>query len=343
MNMFIKERDELSKSLNQASQRLLERLQSLDVDALHLPYHCQEYFKSSHSTRLFFSIQTSAALLYKACAVAGKMPGEMVVMDYGAGVGTLFLLAGLTGFKKVIYNDHLEDWKISAEKISAAVGITIDRFIVGDIGVTLNELKQADIRVDLIVSRNVLEHIYKPIDFFNSIHNYSNNCLVFSSTTANAANPAAVVKHRRWHAKWEKDFIKKRYQIIKDLFPGSSEAEARRLAKATRGLAMSDLDNCIQAYKESGVMPALSVEGTNTCDPSNGVWFENLLSFKTWKKEIEPAGFTMTILPGFWDTHYRSGLKNILGKSLNIVGSASTGAAIATSPFIYIIAKPLQQ
>src|SRR5918993_1822623 len=99
MEIFLHETDDLSKRLNLNANDLLQRLRSLNVDALNLPFYCQEYFKSSHSTRLFFSIQTSARLLYRACLLSEKNPADISIMDYGAGVGTLYLLAGMSGFE----------------------------------------------------------------------------------------------------------------------------------------------------------------------------------------------------------------------------------------------------
>lgn len=340
MENFLPVRDSLSRTINEQAGNLYARIQSLQVDALGLPYYCQEYFKSSHSTRLFFSVETSARLLYKAIQTTGKQSSELVIMDYGAGVGTLYLLAGMLGCKKVVYNDHLEDWKFSAETIARAIGIHIDEYIVGDIDATLTVLRNKDIQCDLIVSRNVLEHIYRPEAFFRSIHSYSTTCIVFSSTTANASNPGSVWKHRRWHAKWEKEFVEQRKKRIRELIPEINERSMTALAAATRGLAMQDLDNAILSYRQSGKIMRTAVEGTNTCDPANGVWFENLLSFNTWGQLIQAAGYEVVFEPGFWDTHYSRKWKNMAGRALNGLSKAGKIWALATSPFIYIIAKP---
>lgn len=340
MQSFLPVTDELSGLINNKANSLFGKLKGLDVDQLKLPYYCQEYFKSSHSTRLFFSIETSARLLYKACLTCGKQPAEIRVMDYGAGVGTLYLLAGMSGFQQVIYNDHLEDWKISAEKIADAIGVHIDKYIVGDIRQTLNVLHDLGIYLNLVVSRNVLEHIYKPGDFFLAIRQHSKDCLVFSSTTANAENPASVWKHRRWHAKWEKQFLDQRRQLISEKIAGIAESDALQLALQTRGLAVEDLDNEIQGFSESKKIPALKVIGSNTCDPTNGVWFENLLPISEWHRLITGAGFEPSFEPGFWDTHYSKSWKSLTGTILNKVGSISRSLAMKTAPFIYIIAKP---
>jgi hypothetical protein len=41
---------------------------------------------------LFFSTETSAHILYRSIMMTGKRIEDITLMDYGAGVGTLFLL-----------------------------------------------------------------------------------------------------------------------------------------------------------------------------------------------------------------------------------------------------------
>src|SRR5688572_24194551 len=166
MDEFLPQKDRLSKLIQQHAAELYARLKNINADSLGLPYHCLIYYKGSHATRLFFSIETSAHLLYRSIAITNKNVEDIVVMDYGAGVGTLYLLAKMVGCKTVIYNDHLEDWKTSAQKIAESVGISIDEYITGDIDETLQVLSNKGLECDIVVSRNVIEHIYKLTDFY---------------------------------------------------------------------------------------------------------------------------------------------------------------------------------
>src|SRR5687768_8337804 len=148
MDIFLPQHDALSANIQEKATLLLTKLKSLPVETLGLPYHCLEYFKSSHFKRLFFSIETSAHLLYRSINLVKKPVNEIVIMDYGAGVGTLYMLAKMIGCRTVIYNDHLEDWKTSALLIAAAIGIEIDEYVVGDIDVTLATLDKKNIQCD---------------------------------------------------------------------------------------------------------------------------------------------------------------------------------------------------
>ncbi len=341
MDRFLPYRDELADTIDQRAGELYRKLQKLDVEALGLPYHCLHYYKSSHSNRLFFSIETSAHLLYRGLKMTGKRPDEAIVMDYGAGVGTLYLLARMIECKQVVYNDHLEDWKKSAQLIAEAIDIHIDHYIVGDIGDCLSRLGGFNLRCDLITSRNVIEHIYKLDVFYATIHQQQPEAIVFSSTTANISNPAAVIKHLRWHRKWEKVYAGMRQVVIERLAPGLTATKMKRLVRSTRGLAAADLQEAVETYRQSGQLPDPRVHASNTCEPSNGVWAEHLLNQETYRKLINEAQFKISFSPGFWDTHYPSAAMNRLGKILNHIIKKGGKTAMRLAPFIYVITTPL--
>lgn len=338
MDNFISPKDHLSTSINLQAHKLYDLVKGIDVSSLEIPYYCMYYLEKSHLNRLFFSIQTSAHLLYRAIRLRKQPVQDIVLMDYGAGVGTLFLLAKMIGVKKVIYNDHLEDWKNSAEAIAKACSIKIDEYIVGDIESTMEFLKQKETSCDIITSRNVVEHIYKLDNFFDTVYRFNPGALVFSSTTANFYNPAAYIKHFLWHSKWEKEYRKNRKTIIES--SGINGEAAEQLAKRTRGLAAEDIQNAIKEYHSDQKFPPKKQLGSNTCDPSNGVWAEHLISFPEYRKLIGSEKYSIRFEPGFWDTHYSKSYKNMFGKAMNIFGKVSPATGFLTAPFIYVIAQP---
>lgn len=340
MDKFLPHSDELGELIQQHASGLYQQLVNLDATQLGLPDHCLYYYNASHSRRLFFSIETSAHLLYRSIKITGRSPQDLVIMDYGAGVGTLYLLAKLIGFKKVIYNDHLDDWRLSAQLIAEAIGITIDEYIVGDIDDCLNKLDKINVQCDIITSRNVVEHIYKLDVFYKAIHERQPRAIIFSSTTANKNNPASVLKHRLWHRKWEKVYRGKREVIIDRQSPGLLPDKKHALAYATQGLAMSDLHEAIEKYRMNHSLPDHHIHGSNTCDPDNGVWAEHLLSSEEYRKLINEKYFTVSFAPGFWDTHYSKSYMNIIGRMMNRIIAGGGSMAMKTAPFIYVIAVP---
>ncbi|MBL7700260.1 MAG: hypothetical protein JNK79_18995 [Chitinophagaceae bacterium] len=340
MDRFLVYEDDLGLRINSASQELFSRLSKVDVEELGMPEHCLYYFKVSHSKRLFFSIETSAHILYRSINMTGKLTGDIVLMDYGAGVGTLFLLAKMIGCRKVIYNDHLEEWKQSAELVANAIDVHVDHYITGDIDACLDELERLQITCDIVTSRNVIEHIYKLDKFYSAIRHKQPTAIVFSSTTANKSNPAVVVKHRMWHRKWEKVYRGKRVVMIERQSPGMAAHRKEKLARATRGLAAEDLNEAIDTFRKNGHVPDTQEFGSNTCDPENGVWAENLLSMKRYRQLIDEQQFTVSFAPGFWDTHYKRSYMNVAARWLNKIIAKNSKFAMRLAPFIYVVAKP---
>lgn len=340
MGIYIDKNDALGQLIETQAARLHQKLLQLDVESLDMPYYCKEYFKGSHFRRLTFSIQTSAHLLYRSITLTGKAPEALTVMDYGAGVGTLYTLAKMIGCGKVIYNDHLSDWQHSAREIADAIGVEVDHYIVGDIGPTLEQLNREHISCNLILSRNVIEHIYQLDRFYELVARLQPEAILYQSTTANAANPGARIQHWLLHRHWEKVFLPKRVKMIERAFPSFHPEETEKLAKLTRGLSWEDIQPIAETYSRTKQFPQPVSCGSNTCDPDNGVWAEHMLSFQEHRRLMRSGGYTAQFIPGFWDTHYSSPLKNALGKTLNLLIRLNQGFGLVLGSFVYIIALP---
>lgn len=339
MDLFLPQRDELSLLIQGKAEELLNKLQTLPVETLGMPDYCLAYFKGSHFKRLFFSIETSAHLLYNSISLSKKPVHEIVLMDYGAGVGTLYTLAKMIGCQKVIYNDHLPDWKQSAQLIAEAIGVNVDEYITGDIDTTLSELKARNIQCDIITSRNVIEHIYKLDDFYSAIAQHQPNALIYSSTTANYNNPASRVKHWLWHRRWEKQYWKERHAFIAGIAPELSDNIVSELSNRTKGMAFPEIQTCVNDYNRTKKLPAPLPVGSNTCEPSNGVWAEHIIPFSEYRELIDKNYFKVNFQPGFWDTHYSKGWKNMMGKLLNSIIKLNNTIGIWIAPFIYVVAE----
>ena len=337
---FLPQQDQLANLINGQASELHSKLISLPVEKLGLPDHCLFYFKTSHFNRLFFSIETSAHLLYRSITLQGKPVSGIVIMDYGAGVGTLYMLAKMIGCKTVIYNDFLEEWRLSAHKIAEALQINVDEYILGDIEDTLNVLGQKGLLCDIITSRNVIEHVYKLDHFYGSISRRQPQALIYSSTTANIYNPGSHIKHVLWHRRWEKEYFHQRLEIIKSSGLMRDEKDRQKLAKKTRGLAVDDLHHAIESCSTSKQFPDPARHYTNTCQPSTGVWAEHMITFDDYRRNIGTENYTVVFLPGFWDTHYSKGWKNIFSRLMNVLIRLMGKTGVLFAPFIYVIAQP---
>lgn len=339
MDLFLPQKDQLSRLIQGKAEELLKKLQDLPVEQLGMPDYCLAYFKGSHFKRLFFSIETSAHLLYNSISLSKKPVQEIVLMDYGAGVGTLYTLAKMIGCYKVIYNDHLADWKRSAQLIAESIGVNVDEYITGDIDTTLEELSAKNLQCDIITSRNVIEHIYKLEDFYAAIAHKQPKALVYSSTTANYNNPGSRIKHILWHRKWEKIYLKERNSFIAGYAPHLETSVVASLATLTRGMAIPEIKKTVDLYNKSQQLPEPLTIGSNTCDPSNGVWAEHIIPFNEYRRLIDQSNYKTQFLPGFWDTHYSKAWKNLMGKVLNVVIGFNKNVGILVAPFIYVVAE----
>ncbi|PSK93897.1 hypothetical protein B0I18_10145 [Taibaiella chishuiensis] len=340
MDKFLKQEDELALLIEAQARILYHKISTLPVDTLPFPDLARDYYEGRHNDRKFFSVQTAAELLYRSIKLKNKPVSELVIMDYGAGMGSLFLLASMIGCKTVVYNDIIPEMTEGARVMAEYLAIPISLFITGDHKETIRVLRDKHIECDIILSRNVVEHIYDLDDFYGDMAKGQPEALIYFSTTANFHNPAMLVFHKRLHRKAELTFLPQRKALIRKRLPGITEAQQEQLAAATRGLAMHDLDKAIDQYATHNTLPDPGLHYSNTCDPSNGLWSEHIIPVSDYQKIIGPKGYKVSVIPAFWDTHNKSGLKNTVGKVMNTVGKLlGDKAGLKTTAFIYIIAE----
>ena len=343
MDRFLPHKDKLGELLQAKAEQLSILMHSIDIESLGLTEHGKKYFLGSHFKRMFFSIQTSAHLLYNSINLSKKEVKDIVIMDYGAGMGSLYILAKMIGCKQVIHNDILEEWKNNAQLLAQAIHIDVDEYIVGNIEDTLKVLEEKKIVCDIITSRNVVEHIYKLDEYYKLIHQYQPKAIIYSSTTANFNNPAMNLQHVLLHNKLEKIFLQQRTDFIRASFPSLDEKVVKLLATSTRGYERSEVTDCVNNYISKGIVPVKHYYYTNTCDMDYGVWAENLLPFKVHKQMAAAPNTICFIKPGFWDTHYQKPWKNAMGAFFNQLIAITPAIGFLLAPFIYIIVLPQQE
>jgi hypothetical protein len=337
---FIKPYDELARSINEQANRLYEQLGAMDISDAAIDEFGKHYFSSHHAgSRLFFSIQSSADIIYRSVKLDNKNIGDITFIDYGAGLGTLFLLAGKVGFKKVYFNDYFPQWAGYAQIICNKLDIKVDDFISGDIDAVISYGKANNISFDIVASRNVAEHIYDLESFYSKLYRSGLTTVCYATTTANYHNIAMRLKHYWYHKKVEKNYYRKqREDYIKELVPGVSAIDLAQLVKLTRGRAFTDLSNALDNYFNKKPIPPVVSLGANTCDCRTGVWAEHLMTRKDYSGIIEKAGFAAIYTAGFWDTHYRYAVVNLLTRCLNRVIKISGSKGYWFAPFVNVVA-----
>lgn len=340
MNTFLQHKDSLGILINNKANELFELLQNFDAGSLPIQEGLKNYFINHHlGNRLFFSIQNSAHIIYESVKKTDKEINEINIVDYGAGLGTLYLLGGLLNFKRVVYNDYLPDWKDTAERIANNLGITINNFVTGDIDSVLIYAAGEKFLLDIVASRNVIEHIYSLPFFYNEVYKHNPHAVVYSTTSANFHNPAMWLKHYLLHKKIERtQYLPQRKLDIQKLWPGINEIQLSQLSILTRGKAGVDFITAINKYQNNQPNDKVPFLRSNTCTADTGYWCEHLLTKKEYVQIITEAGFSASYTAGYWDTHYANFIMNVLGKFLNKVIKITGKKAILFSPFVSIVA-----
>lgn len=337
---FIESNDDTARLINDWANHLYLKLQVLDLSDTEIDDYGKQYFNNHHGGhRLFFSVQSSARIIYDSVKLHGKKIEDTSFIDYGAGLGTLFLLAGLVGFRKTYFNDYFPQWAGYAKTICAKLDIRIDAFISGDIDAVIDYAKNHQLSMDIIASRNVVEHIYNLRGFYHKLGQSGITSLCFSTTTANYHNPAMRLKHYFYHRKVENSLFKKqRETYIQELVPEIKESDLSKLVTLTRGRAFEDFTETVNKYMQHKKITPVEFLRTNTCDCRTGVWAENLLTRKEYVDIIESAGFNATYTAGFWDTRYKFQVINLVTGLLNRIIRLAGKKGYWFAPFVYITA-----
>lgn len=339
-HLFIEIKDDTARLINDRANHLYQKLTLLDISDTDIGEFGKYYFTNHHTgNRLFFSVQSSADIIYQSVKKSNRQIPELTFIDYGAGLGTLFLLAGMVGFKQVYFNDYFPEWAGYAKTICDKIDICITDFISGDIDAVIDYGKANHIQFDIVASRNVAEHIYKLRDFYTKLYQSGITKLCYATTTANYYNPAMRLKHYWHHYQVEKKLYKKqRADRIKELAPGINAAELQQLIKLTRGRAFADFSHAVNLYLNKEPVPAVEFLRSNTCDCRTGVWAENLITRDNYAGIIQQAGFTFEYSAGFWDTHYKYGFVNLITGILNRIIKIAGKKGCWLSPFVNITA-----
>lgn len=336
---FLHSDDPLAVLINDKANDLLILLQNFDNSSLEINEGLKDYFINHHlGRRLYFSLENSAHIIYHSIKKTGKQIEDINLVDYGAGLGTLYMLCGLLNFKRVVYNDYLPDWKNTAQSICKVFNINIDAYVTGDIDAILNYAEESNFTFDIIASRNVIEHIYDLPFFYKEMYQHNAHAVIFATTSANYHNPAMWLKHYLLHKKIEKtQYLPIRKVALVKKWPAISPLQLSKLSTLTRGKANQDFLQAIEDFKQDRPMVPVPFLRTNTCLP-DGLWCEHLLTRNEYKGIIEKAGYKIEYSAGYWDTHYKSSLMNSLAKFLNKVISISGKKGYLFSPFVNIVA-----
>ncbi len=344
----------LLHKLNNAADRLCDKLLRIDIDMLDISDYNKFYLKKiCCNVKYFFNIYTF--ILYHALKNNEKELDEIVVVDYGGGTGLLSFLAYESGIRNIIYVDIYKKSINDSQIIAGQLACKCRTYLHGDIQDLKYYMKNNDIKTDALVSSDVIEHVYNLEDFMRIAGEISGKQtnLIFS-TSANIKNPVIRQKLKKLHYTDEYtdreavagnkqcDTLYAHYnlrlKIIND-YAGDkiSEKTKQLLAKLTRGKIKEDIEFAVHTYIKEKKIPLPPVHKTNTCDPFSGNWSERLVEHKYYRKLAADNGLLLRVMPGFYGVNPDEFIfKKLIKFALNHIIKAGGRNGVYIAPYIIL-------
>lgn len=330
-----------------------ERVRNLDLSSLAISDYNKQYF-SKHQASVEYSVQLALQILGLCSRYSNKPLSRLCLAEIGAGTGIICLLAKWLGFGKVIYSDTFETSCRDFTVLSASLGISCDEVIIGSI----REISEhITFPIHCIVSRDVIEHIYKPALFLRDCRNLFPQTMSVHNTSANRYNVFRMAYFKRIHKMDElrgnpdqfkpgdskEAFFTLRRNYLKNRFPQLTDSVLNLLATRTRGMNYSDIDIAADAYIVNGTIPPKPAHPTNTCDPANGNWTEQLISTEDYTAMADPERYMVKWHYAPYDQWTAGGLKKWLLRVMNKCMEYAGFAARYVSPALVMIVLPVSK
>jgi 2-polyprenyl-3-methyl-5-hydroxy-6-metoxy-1,4-benzoquinol methylase len=339
---------EWNMRLQQAAAYVFDKLKKLKPELLPISDYQKNYI-GNYLQRLHYGMETGIFILSHVFDGLGKKPEDCILLDHGAGSGILSLLAKAAGVGKVVYEDIFEISCHDAAIIGKELQLQADYYLHGDEKAIIAYFT-SNTGPDVIISRNVIEHVYSPESLIRQLSGIHQKRLhLFFATTANPHNPAVNFYTRRlqrkaellgFRSRWDKGsdvkkpILQLRTELITSMAPDLDKAIIEKLAAHTRGLTKPAIELAVDEYRSHVKLPPPLSDPSNTCDPISGNWVERLTTVREYKDIFEENGFRFSCLPGFYDTHYASAAANFLAIGLNPIIRMMGSKGIKLSPFI---------
>lgn len=303
-----------------------EKLESLNIKVLELHDNSELYLKR-YIDNLKFYLNLDFDLIELASRRISKNVSESTLIDFGGGIGLFSMLAKYSGFSKVIYVDIDQNSLEDAQKIASSIGYSADSYIL----LESDMFSKSELMLpDVVVSRDVIEHVYSLNDFLQSATALGWNEMIHN-TSANPKNLWLKRYFKDVHLKAEfegykddlghkdsqstKSYFQIRREYINSLIPDILEEELDSLSLSSRGYRLEDIREIIKSGQLA--FPTKSQVSTNTCDPNTGNWAERLLFEFEYRAIAQKYGYEMTTRAGLMNEWKSNKFKAVLSWLIN--------------------------
>ncbi|MFC2000522.1 methyltransferase domain-containing protein [Chloroflexota bacterium] len=322
----------IAEKLNAILTDFVQDIACLDPLKLNISEYNQHYLQV-HQRGLQGSMYRIACVVGGALVKHNRPLSELVLLDYGGGIGLLSLLATRLGVGTVIYNDIYDVSCRDASELGITLGCKADYYVCGDIDDVVSFCQ--GLGCDAIVSSDVIEHIYNIDHWLGKLQLLCNDgaTVVHATGVSMTHYPArkwamreqTLAETRGRKKEWgykERDcftpYYADRLKIISNYANTLNEDELGRLAYLSRGLAKEDILRAVNHYIETGQSPSPIGHPTNTCDPYTGNWMEHLMNPYYLSEVLRCNGFVSHVLPIFLNES-SGGLKGVEARILNLL------------------------
>jgi SAM-dependent methyltransferase len=341
----------LATLLTEASARLASQLAALPPGAVRLSDMGRHYLRCFLGAPEMM-LDRYRRILERALLLARRPPAALRLADYGGGLGVLSLLARRAGIGQVVYCDISADTCEDAQRLARALDLEAGHYVKGDVTALADFGRATGTGFDVLVSADVLEHIYDLEDFFSKLPLLGREGLaVVMITSANHHNPWIRRQLMRGHRqteykdlpkKWEQgkrdtlhSYFSLRCRIVSERAPQLPEDQVRRLAKATRGLVKPAIEKCVDEYLRTGNVSRSPDHPTNTCCPYTGYWAERLVKTAYYRQLLAVNGFAAKITAGRWTATGGPARRAVKGV-LNFLIRRLAGRPLCLAPYLLI-------
>jgi hypothetical protein len=203
---------------------------------------------------------------------------------------------------------------------------------------------------NVIVSYDVLEHVFDLDSFFSKIPYVTRTALTFvMGTGANIHNPrirkVEVAKQidsetKDITKKWgeglrdtQHSYLRVRADIIRAASSSLSDESVAYLAKATRGLIKPQIEQLVAEFERTSRIIYTPAHPTNTCCPHTGYWCDRLLPVWDYERMLKRYAEYVSFSGGLYQDASRLG--RIANRAIAILGKRS----LPIAPYILFEAK----
>ncbi len=327
----------------------IEQLRQLDLNRLQLSAYNTIYLKK-HLNEVHYSVCLALQIIELGTHKLKVPKDELRIVEIGGGTGILTLLALHLGYKNTIYSDVYEDSCLDFKKLALAMDLHPLDIVRGSIEEVAAKHSEP---VHLIVSRDVVEHIYKPDLFFKNCVLFYKHAVHVHNTSANKYNIFKRKYFKKLHHKdeWEgnpdqfkpgdsvEPFFELRKKFIQSHFPDLSGTELIYLSSLTRGETYADIQSEVENYLNNQ-KPVFENIGSNTCDPATGNWSEHLMSLKQYESFVKSRRYRTRWHFSPYDVWSHTGLNKLIRQILNRMIQLLGHQAKWIAPAIIMVARP---